>query len=242
MKCYVDLHIHSCLSPCADEDMTPNNIVNMSLIKGLDIIAITDHNSGRNAEALVETGKQAGLVVVPGMELCTSEEIHILCYFRNTEKLTAFQNFVYENLPPVKNREDIFGTQIIMDSLDQEIGREDKFLAAASGLDVATAVGYVRELGGIVVPAHVDRQSFSMLATLGTIPEEYSFNYLECTCNCNLDELFKEYPELIRYSFLRSSDAHFLENILEPVFHLELPEKSIDGLFSVLDNINGIFK
>ncbi len=234
MKCYVDLHIHSCLSPCADEDMTPNNIVNMSLIKGLDIIAITDHNSARNAEALVETGRQAGLIVVPGMELCTSEEIHILCYFKDTEKLNMFQNFVYENLPPVKNREDIFGTQIKMDSFDQEIGREDMFLAAASGIDSSTAVEYVRSLGGVAVPAHVDRQSFSMLMTLGAIPEEYSFKYLEYTSNCNTDEFIKKHPELSQYGILKSSDAHFLANILEPIFCLDLPEKSIDGLFYFL--------
>ncbi|NMA65862.1 MAG: PHP domain-containing protein [Clostridiaceae bacterium] len=239
MKCYIDLHIHSCLSPCAEEDMTPNNIVNMSILKGLDIIAITDHNSAKNAAALVEAGRRQGLIVVPGIELSTLEEIHLLCLFKNLKDVHAFQSIVYENLPPLKNREDIFGSQIIMDSLDNEIGREEKFLSAATNLDVESSVNVVRTLGGIVIPSHVDRKSFSMLNTLGAIPEEYSFSYLEYTINCDLEAIFKEQPKLKKYSFLKSSDAHFLSSILEPVISIELPEKSIDALFDVLNNNKG---
>ena len=134
MKCFIDLHIHSCLSPCAEEDMTPNNIVNMSVLKGLDIIGVTDHNSAKNAAAVFEAGKRAGLVVVPGMELCTLEEVHLLCLFKNLEDVENFQDIVYGNLPPIKNREDIFGSQIIMNSRDEITGQEEILLSGACSL------------------------------------------------------------------------------------------------------------
>lgn len=234
MKCFIDLHIHSCLSPCAEEDMTPNNIVNMSVLKGLDIIGITDHNSAKNAFAVVEAGRRAGLVVVPGMELCTMEEVHLLCLFRNTDDLMAFQNIVYENLPRIQNREDIFGSQVIMNSLDEVTGFENILLAGACSLDIGSVVSLVRKLGGIVIPSHVDRNSFSLLNILGAVPAEYGFTYLECTFGCDLESFLETHPELGKYKFIKSSDAHFLGHILEPVVSLELPEKSIDALFYVL--------
>lgn len=234
MKCWVDLHIHSCLSPCAEEDMTPNNIVNMALLKGLDIIAITDHNSARNAGALMEAGQKAGLIVVSGMELCTSEEIHLICLFQGLTQALTFEKIVYENLSSMKNREDIFGSQIIMNSSDQEIGREDRLLSGACGLDTETALRLVRGLGGIVFPAHINRESYSMLNTLGAIPEEYGFHHLECTKNCKLNEFLQKHHDLERYPFLISSDAHFLQEILEQEVTLELSEKSVDALLSLL--------
>lgn len=234
MKFWVDLHIHSCLSPCAEEEMTPNNIVNMALIKGLDIIAVTDHNSARNVEAIMETGKREGLLVVPGMELCTSEEVHLLCFFPSLKQVLDFERIVYESLPPIRNREDIFGAQIIMNSSDQEIGREDRLLSSASGLDIETALGLVRGLGGVVIPSHIDRESFSMLNTLGTIPENYDFKFLEYSQNCQLNSLLEKHPELSIHPSLRSSDAHFLCNILEQEFILELTEKSIKAVLNLL--------
>lgn len=235
MKCFVDLHIHSCLSPCAEEDMTPNNIVNMSVLKGLDIIGVTDHNSAKNAAAVFEAGKRAGLVVVPGMELCTLEEVHLLCLFKNLEDVENFQDIVYGNLPPIKNREDIFGSQIIMNSRDEITGQEEILLSGACSLDIGTSVNLIRSLGGIVIPSHIDRNSFSMLNSLGTIPEEYSFSYLECTIGCDLEAFLNKHSDLKKYKFIKSSDAHFLGKILEPVISMELPEKSIDALFYVLE-------
>ncbi len=234
MKYWIDLHLHTCLSPCADEDMTPNNIVNMALIKGLDIIAITDHNSAHNTGAVIRLGNQAGLLVVPGMELCTSEEIHLVCLFPDLTQVLAFEKTVYENLSPIKNREDIFGSQIIMDESDQEIGREERLLSGACNLDTETALRLVRGLGGAVLPAHVNRESYSMLNTLGVIPEEYDFRFLECSKNCNLQDFLQNHPELENYSFLRSSDAHFLQDILEQDVSLELTEKSVDALLKLL--------
>jgi PHP family Zn ribbon phosphoesterase len=235
MRYWIDLHIHSCLSPCADDDMTPNNIVNMALIKGLDIIAITDHNSVKNAGSIIEAGKRAGIAVIPGMELCTSEEIHLICLFPDLNSSREFEKIVYANLSPLMNREDIFGPQIIMDSSDQVIGREDKLLSGACGLDTETALKLVRNLGGTVIPAHINRESFSMLNTLGAIPDEYGFKFIECSKNCIVDNFLREHPQLSSYKFLTSSDAHFLSNILEQEVSLELHEKSAQALLSVLN-------
>jgi len=241
MKCWVDLHIHSCLSPCAENDMTPNNIVNMALIKGLDIIAVTDHNSVGNVKAVMEAGEHSGLLVVPGMELCTSEEIHLVCLFPDYENALSFGMHVYENLPPVTNREDIFGPQILMDSQDNEIGRETRLLSGACNLDIETAVNLVRSFNGIVIPSHINRQSYSILNTLGSIPPEYGFKYLEfsphrgtvplCT---QIEEFIQNYPELRSYNFIHSSDAHFLGDILEQEVSLDISEKSVQSLLDAL--------
>lgn len=232
MKCWVDLHIHSCLSPCAENDMTPNNIVNMALIKGLDIIAITDHNSAGNAGALMEAGENAGILVVPGMELCTVEEVHLLCLFPNLEKVKDFEKIVYGHLSPLKNREDIFGPQIIMDSEDHVICHEERFLTGACGLDIETSLKLVRELNGIVVPAHINRESYSLLNTLGAVPGEYNFQFLEYSKNCKLEGFLAEHPELESYRFISSSDSHFLQSILEQEVSVEIKEKSIDALLN----------
>lgn len=234
MKYWVDLHIHSCLSPCAEEDMTPNNIVNMALLKGLDIIAITDHNSVKNLKAVIEVGNKQGLLVIPGIELCTSEEIHLVCLFPELERAQSFENLVYDNLYPIENREDIFGTQIIMDYEDNEIGKETRMLSGASRLDTETALKAVRNLSGVVFPAHVDRQSYSMLNTLGTIPPEYGFKYLELSKNCSLDEFLKDNPSLNSYQHIRTSDSHFLCDILEQEVSFDLKEKTIESLLAVL--------
>lgn len=234
MKYWVDLHIHSCLSPCSEEDMTPNNIVNMALIKGLDIIAVTDHNSAGNLKAVIEAGNRQGLLVIPGMELCTAEEIHLVCLFPVLEKALSFDKLVYENLHPIENREDIFGSQIIMDNNDKEIGREPRLLSGASTLDVENALKSVRNLNGVVIPAHVNRHSYSMLNTLGAIPCEYGFKYLEVSKNCVVDDFLREYPSLNSYQFIRNSDSHFLCDLLEQEVALELKEKTSESLLAVL--------
>ena len=234
MKYWVDLHIHTCLSPCAEDDMTPNNIVNMALIKGLDIIAITDHNSARNLEAVIEVGKRQGLLVIPGMELCTAEEIHLVCLFPSLELAHAFEKLVYSNLYPILNREDIFGPQILMDPEDNMIGKETRLLSGACKLDVETAIKEVRDLGGIVIPAHIHRQSYSMLNTLGAIPSEYCFKYLELSRNCPIEKFLSENPSLDSYHYIHSSDAHFLGDILEQEVSLDLKDKTIESLLDLL--------
>ena len=181
MKCFYDLHIHSCLSPCSDEDMTPNNIVNMAVLKGLDIIAVSDHNSVDQVQTIMKLGLQAGLLVVPAMELCTAEEIHLLCLFPSLEAAERIARKVFEGIAVPENRPDIFGHQWILDEEDEPVREESRMLLAASGLDVETALAAVRGEGGVVIPAHVDRDAYSIIATLGAIPPEYGLQTVEAS-------------------------------------------------------------
>ena len=129
-----DLHMHSCLSPCGDNDMTVNNIVNMAALKGLDVIALTDHNSSKNCPALMKVAREAGIRAIPGMEINTSEEIHAVCLFPTLEKAMAFDDYVFSTLPPVKNRPEIYGDQILVNENDELQGTVDTLLITASGV------------------------------------------------------------------------------------------------------------
>ena len=157
MKVSYDLHIHSCLSPCADIEMTPNNIVNMSVLNGLEVIAITDHNSCKNCKALVEAGKKANLLVIPGMEICTNEDIHVICLVETVTDAENFSTYVYSNMPLIPHRPDIFGEQIIMNSNDIEISRESYLLLNATNISVNDILSTTNNDNGTAFPAHIDR-------------------------------------------------------------------------------------
>ena len=129
---YYDLHLHSCLSPCGDMDMTPNNLVNMAKLLGLDVIALTDHNTSLNCEAAMKVGEEVGLLVIPGMELTTSEDIHAVCLFPTLEKALAFSQYVDENRIHIRNKAEIYGRQVIMNENDEELGEIDDLLLPGS--------------------------------------------------------------------------------------------------------------
>jgi PHP family Zn ribbon phosphoesterase len=226
MKYAVDLHIHSALSPCSDNDMTPNNIINMALLKGLDIIAVTDHNSAENVRAFIECAAGKDILVIPGMELETKEEVHLVCLFPEEEKALKMQETVYRALPYMLNRADIFGQQLIIDKQDNITGTMERMLLRATELGVEDVVRDVNALGGVVIPAHVDRNSYSILSNLGTIPDSLDIGYLEISHNCDISEFVKVNPHLSGYGFISDSDAHILGDILERESFLELEEKS----------------
>ncbi|HOQ36855.1 MAG TPA: PHP domain-containing protein [Acetivibrio sp.] len=234
MKAFADLHIHSALSPCSDNDMTPNNIVNMAYLKGLDIIAITDHNSTENCRAVVDCGKKRGIVVVPGMELETREEVHMVCLFPGVDEACKMQEIVYNALPDVENREDIFGQQVMMDEEDNIKGYLKRLLLTASNLSIDDAYLHVTSLGGVVIPAHIDRDSYSMISNLGIIPSTPKMKYLEVSKGCDVEKFLESNPYLKEFNLIRSSDAHTLGNILERESSIELEELSIECLLSTL--------
>ena len=215
MVLHADLHIHSCLSPCADDEMTPYNLAHMAKIAGLDMIALTDHNSCLNCGAAMEAGLDAGITVVPGMELCTSEEVHIICLFPTLEKAEAFSDFVYESLPDIKNRPEIFGEQLVMDAMDNVISACEKLLTAACAVSVSHAVATVGRFGGVCYPAHIDRPSYSLLSNLGSITPEMGFKATELSALANINELKEKYPVLNEMHLVKSSDSHRLESIGE---------------------------
>lgn len=234
MKLSYDLHIHSTLSPCGDGDMTPNNIVNMSLLKGLDVIALTDHNSCKNLPGILDCAQSAGLLVIPGMEVETSEEVHMVCLFERLEDALAFESIVQEHMPVIPNDVTIFGEQLILDGQDRETGWVDNLLVIATRLDIYAITETAARLGGIAIPAHVDKQAYSILSNLGFIPEDLVFPTLELSKNITEQSACEKFPFLKDYRLLSNSDAHYLEDISEPVHFLEVPEKTPSSILQAL--------
>lgn len=217
---YYDLHIHSCLSPCGDDDMTPANIAGMAAVKGLDVIALTDHNSCKNCPAILKHGEEYGITVIPGMELTTAEEVHVVCLFPALGDAMAFDGYVYEHLLPIKNREDIFGKQQIMDADDQVTGNVERLLIGATDISFDQIFGLVESYRGIAYPAHIDKSTTSLLSNLGFVPPDSSFTCAEISTFEHLHQIQKEHPYFLQCKMLSSSDAHYLEDIREPDYQI----------------------
>ncbi len=233
MKIAVDLHIHSALSPCGHEDMTPNNIINMAWIKGLDAIAVTDHNSAGNVEPVMELGRDKGILVVPGMEVQSREEVHLLCYFPGISEVLDFQELIYDNLEG-SNDPELFGEQLIMDREDRVTGTNSKLLIGSTGLTVSHICDETIRRGGRVVPAHVDRKAFSIISNLGFIPPGLGVATVEITKKAVLEELLIQFSFLSEYRIIRSSDAHSLEDIMEREFFIEVDQLEIINIVDSL--------
>ncbi len=220
MKYFYDFHIHSDLSPCADKDMTPNNIVNMAYIKGLNIIAVTDHNSIENYKAIEKLAKDLNIMTIAGMEINTKEEVHILSYFKNYDCAKAVSDLIYDSLPEIYNKKNIFGEQNIYNEKDEIIGSLNKLLINASKYSLKEIFEIVKGHNGIIVPAHVNKKSNGILGVLGFFPDDIEFNFIELLNNTELNERNKKL--VARYKNLVNSDAHLLENISEPTNYIEL--------------------
>lgn len=229
---YYDLHIHSCVSPCADEDMTPNNIVNMAKLKGLDVIALTDHNTCANCRATMRAGSRAGLFVIPGMELCTAEDIHTICLFDNIDGAERFSAEVHSRLPAIANRPDIYGEQTILDEDDNPVGDEPLLLLNAAMIGIYELLGLAARYGGAVFPAHIDRQAYGILGVLGSLPKDLGFAAVELSSACDKEDFFRLHPETAGLRLLRNSDAHSLWQINEPCDMLQLENLSTQSLIS----------
>ena len=237
MKYYADLHIHSALSPCASNEMTPNNIVNMAYIKGLDIIAVTDHNCMKNYPAVKACAEKAGILAIPGMEVETAEEVHVICLFPNEKKGFEIEDLIFQNLPDRKNSVEIFGDQYVFDEYDNVISVEERFLITAADIGIEELCRRVKNLGGIYIPAHIDRDSNSILSNLGDVPSEINPIYLEYYDKERLENILDERPNIGNFRFIKSSDAHYLGDILEPETFFDLEEKTVDCLLAHLSNL-----
>ena len=237
MKLYYDFHLHSCLSPCGDNDMTPYNLVNMAKILGLDIIALTDHNSAQNCRAAMTVGESVGLTVVPGMELCTSEEVHIVCLFDDVNNAEAFSDYVLSTVPSVKNRPEIFGDQLMMNDGDGIVGTQELLLTTASGISIENAVETVGQYGGVCYPAHIDRSSYSVISNLGMITDEMNFAAVEMTENADQNEYRAKYPIIKDMPVFVSSDAHYLENMREAKHTIDVAENSAKAVVEYIKSL-----
>lgn len=213
MRYGYDFHLHSCLSPCGDNDMTPYNLVNMAKVMGLDAIALTDHNTSLNCPAAVKAGEEAGILVLPGMELCVSEEAHIVCLFGEVQAALEFSRYVETRAPDIPNRPEIFGEQRIMNGSDEIAGLYDKLLLTAADISVEEVHALVASYGGICYPAHIDRDSYSVISALGAFSETWGFTAAEMTRNADKQSYTQRYPALAGLPVVCNSDAHYLEDI-----------------------------
>lgn len=229
-----DLHMHSCLSPCGDNDMTPNNMVNMAALLGCNILAVTDHNTCRNAPAAMRVGEQVGVLVIPGMELCTAEEAHVVCLFETAEDALAFDGYVQAHTMQIPNRPEIFGDQLIMDENDEITGQIPELLITASEISVNDVQRIVKSFNGVAFPAHVDKDAYSVTASLGAIPPEAEFAAAELSAQADRAEQILLHPELEGLLLLQDSDAHYLHLMREEMGAVELPELSAKALLDLL--------
>jgi hypothetical protein len=215
-------------------EMTPYNLVNMAKLLGYDIIALTDHNTCGNCAAAIRAGEEAGLAVVPGMELCTAEEIHTVCLFPDLASAEAFSAYVYTTLPPIQNDPAVYGRQVKTDHLDQELGEEPLLLVLASGISISEVPALVKLHGGACYPAHIDRASYSVISQLGVIDETMGFRCAEVSDRGDPAALTAQFPALQNMRIIRSSDAHYLENMREPADYLHPEECSAKALVAQL--------
>lgn len=219
-----DLHLHSCLSPYGGDEMTPKNIASMCALAGYDIVALTDYNSCGNSAAFQAAAQAQGLLAVPGMELCVREDAHVLCLFPDLERAFAFEKLVRERLTKIENDPAVFGSQILMDENNNVTGEDSAFLIGSCDIGVYEVAELAEQYGGVAFPAHLDQESFSVLANLGLWDESMGFNLAEVTLDC--PEEFFSRPGLESLRFIRGSDAQMLEQIPAHSQYMDLPELS----------------
>lgn len=221
---YYDFHIHSCLSPCGDDDMTPANIAGMATLAGLNIVALTDHNTVKNCPAFFKAAKRQGLVAVAGMELTTSEDIHMVCLFERLEDALAFGNEVEKHRILVKNKPQIFGYQQILDEEDNIVAEEEYLLINATDISIEDVQELVASFDGVCYPAHIDREANGIIAILGDFSEDYNFGCYEIYDSSVEDEYTKRFnlQEKIK---LVGSDAHYLWDIRDAKHFIELDDE-----------------
>lgn len=207
-----DLHIHSVLSPCGDDDNTPANIAGMARVAELDIAALTDHNTCKNCPAFFEAAEAYGIIPVAGMELTTSEDIHVVCLFEELSYALDFEKELSKYRVLIKNRPDIFGEQLIMNSLDEVIGNEEHLLTNATLLSVEDIPELVSKFHGVAYPAHIDKDANGIIAVLGTFPETPFFSAAELH-DLSRADAYREKYFLGDKLLLTGSDAHYLENV-----------------------------
>lgn len=230
-----DLHIHTCLSPCGDSKMSPKKIIEKVLNNSVDIIAICDHNTVENIPAVIKVAEGKNVTVLPGMEICTKEEIHVLALFGNIETAFEMQAKVYDQLQG-KNDPEVFGMQIIGNEFDEVLGFNERLLIGATDMTIEKTVDRIHKLNGIAIASHIDRESFSVVGQLGFIPETLKFDALEISSNLTIPEARKRFGEYGNYQLIQNSDAHFIDDVgkCTTVYLLEKP--TFDEIKKALKN------
>ena len=239
MKYYYDLHLHSCLSPCGSEDMTPANLAAMCALAGLDIVALTDHNTCGNCAAFCRAAEERDLLALAGMELCTREEIHVVCLFPTPHHGEEFEAYVSRRLPPLSNHPAVFGHQIYMDAGNLVLGEDPRFLAGHTDIGLEEVSRLAAAFGGAAFPAHIDRPSFSLLGVLGLWMPELGFPLAEVSRQCPPE--FRLRPDLAGLRLITNSDAHYLDQVWEAEHTVELTERTAAAVLYWLQGTREIF-
>jgi hypothetical protein len=224
-----DLHVHTALSPCGELEQSPRAIVKAARSRGIRIIGIADHNASENVRPCIELGDRNGITIIPGMEVTSAEEVHILCLFNDLSDLGMMQGKVYQRLSTGSNEPAKFGYQVIVDTKDNVLGFNDRLLLGATDMPVDEVVEYARKYNGIAIAAHVDRQMFSMTSQLGFVPPPPAFDAIEVSWRGSPDEY-----EAMDYAVIRTSDAHRPQDIGMGYTEFELDEPSFGEIKTAL--------
>jgi PHP family Zn ribbon phosphoesterase len=228
LKAYVaDLHVHTVLSPCAGIEMIPPLIVERALRQGVHLIAITDHNASANVSAVQKAAAGTSLAVLPGMELQTYEEVHLLCLFDTLQQLDDWQAKVDAHLPAQENVPEVFGEQFVVDETGGFIRRETRLLATSVNMRFEDAVMEIVRRGGLAIPAHVDRSVYSLFANLGFVPHDVPIDALELSPHIAPSTARNRFPDLANFPLIKSGDTHYLDGFsATTVFTLAAPTTS----------------
>lgn len=238
-KFKADLHIHTCLSPCADLEMTPSAIVKTALEKEIDMIAISDHNSAENVIAAQKAAGNKNITVLAGMEVTSSEEAHILALLDDVEGIMKLQDIVYKNLLPGENDERLFGEQIVVNEKEEVLSFNKRLLIGATSLSAQEIVNTIHSLGGLAIASHVDRDAFSIISQLGFIPEDLKFDALEMSPRIDRQKAGLLFGNYNSFAWITSSDAHWLKDTGERTTSFIMNGPTIEEMDLALKNING---
>jgi len=223
-KYRADLHIHTCLSPCGDLELSPAAIIKTASEKGIALIGICDHNSAENSTAVIEASKDKNITVLPGIEVTSKEEVHIVALFATVSDALEMQNLIFDNLEG-ENKESVFGQQVIVDAEGWILGFNPRLLIGATSIPLEAVLQAIHNCNGIAIAAHIDREGFGIIGQLGFIPPGLKLDAVEISPRMNIEEARKKYAEYHTYPFVCSSDAHYLKDIgrATTIFLLEEP-------------------
>lgn len=234
-----DLHLHTVLSPCGDLGMSPSALVEQAHLLGLNIIGITDHNATRHARLVQDLAARKDIFTLCGAEVTSKEEAHLLCFMPDGEKLDLLQNYIETYLQKVENKVKFFGEQLLVNEYEEILEEEKYLLINAIDQDVNQISAFVLSNGGIFIPAHVDRQAFSLTSQLGFIPPDLQCDALELSKHSNVNQVVQQFPYVKDYSFIRSSDAHYIQDVGSGYTNFYLQERSFEEIRMALHKVDG---
>lgn len=209
-----ELHVHTVLSPCAEVEMIPPLIITEAQDRGINLLAITDHNASANVSAVQKAALGSGITVLPGMEVQTQEEVHVLCLFDRLDQLEAWQKRIDACLPAIVNTPEFFGEQFVVDETGDFLRHENRLLLTSTSLSIEEIFQEVGELEGLAIPAHVNRKAFGLIEVLGFVPPDLHIEALEISRHLLPNKAEKVLPQLRGYPLVQGGDVHRLEEFL----------------------------